>query len=80
MIFGVGGVGRIDLDAAVVAQRRIDRQPPRRGLDHEPLQPFVGHEIEQRRGGDQIDRAVERGFEVAVEIDRHGGDVDVRRG
>jgi len=54
----VSDIGRGHLDPSVVAQRRIDRQAPRCGLDREPLKPFVRDEIEQRRSRDQIDRTV----------------------
>ena len=64
------------IDAPVIAQRRIKRNRARRDLDREPVQPVLGDEIEQRRGRDQIDRPIERGFEIAVEIERDGGRSD----
>ena len=63
-------IGGRDRDPPVVAQRRINRHRSRRDLDRQPLQPEFGDEIEQRRGGDQIDRPVERGFEIAIEVER----------
>ena len=63
-------IGWADLDPAVIAQRRIDRDRSRKGLDGQSIKPSLRYQIEQRRRGDQIDRPVERGFEVVVEIDR----------
>ena len=60
---GSGGVKR---DPAVIAQRRVKRDRARGDRDREPVQPGFGDEIEQGRGRDQIDRPVERGFEIAA--------------
>jgi hypothetical protein len=54
----------------VVGKRCIDRQPPCRGLDREPFEPFGRHQVEQSRGGDELQRPVEGDFKVTGEIDR----------
>ncbi len=66
-------IGRREFDPSVIAQRRVKRDRARGDLDREPVQPGLRDEIEQRRGGDQIDRPVKRGFEIAVEVERDGG-------
>ena len=63
-------IGWREFRAPVIAQRGVKRDRARGDLDHEPVQPRFGDEIEQGRGRDQIDRPVERGFEIAVEIER----------
>jgi hypothetical protein len=55
-------LGRIEARAPVIGQCGIDRQPPRCRLDSKPLQPLRRHEIEQGRGGDQIQSPVEGQF------------------
>src|SRR6266566_7980136 len=42
----------------------------RRGFHDETLQPCIGNEVEQRRRGDEIDRPVERRFEVPDQVER----------
>ena len=61
-------IGRSEFDAAVVTERGVERDRARGDLDRQPFEPRVGHQIEQRRGGDKIDRPIERGFQVAIEI------------
>ena len=76
---GIERIDRIERRKTVIAERRIDRQAARRALGHQPVEPVMRHQIEQRRGGDQLDRPVERGLEVARKIDRHGRHRQVRR-
>ena len=64
-------VGGTEFDPSVVAQCRIDRDFSRRDLDRQPFEPSRRDEIEQRRRGDQIDWPVERGFKIAIEIERN---------
>jgi hypothetical protein len=68
----------VEFNAAVITQRRIDRDRARQSLDHQSLEPSLRNQIEQRRRGDQIDRPVERRFEIMIEIDRHRIDRDAR--
>src|SRR5262249_57958322 len=65
---------RLDRDAAVIAERGVDRQPPRRRLDDEAVEPFGGDEIEQRGRRDKIERPLERKLEIASKIDGLGDD------
>ncbi len=67
-------IGGLDRDVIIVGQGDVDRQPPRRGFHDETLQPCIGNEVEQRRRGDEIDRPVERRFEVPDQIDRSRAD------
>src|SRR5262249_42449753 len=50
-----------------------------RHFDNEAIEPFGRNKVEQRRCGDEIERAIEGEFEVAREIERRGRDVDVGR-
>ena len=68
--FGVERIARLKRGAAVIAERRIDRQPASRGLDRQPFEPWFGNQIEQRRAGDEIERPVEHELEIAGKIDR----------
>src|SRR5712692_3657818 len=77
--FAIGKAAGLRGGAAVVRQRRIDREPTRGRLDDQAIEPFRRNEVEQRRGCNEIDRAVEREFEVADEIDRLGNDGEARR-
>ena len=72
-------IGRLDRDAAVAGERRIDRQPARSSLDHETFEPFERDQIEQRRRGDEIERRCERELEIPHEIDRPAEDGHVWR-
>ena len=65
-------IGGREFDAAIIAQRCIDRQRARGDIARKAIQPGFGDEIEQGRGRDQVDRAVERRFEIAAEIERNG--------
>ena len=67
---GIEAMRRIERDPPVITERGIDRQPARRRFDQQALEPILRHEIEQRRRRDQIDRTVERKFEIAHQIDR----------
>src|SRR5262249_22521670 len=65
--------------AAGVGQRCIGRQPARRDLDSEALEPCGRNKVEQRGRGEEIEWTIEGEFEVAREIERRGRDGDVRR-
>ena len=71
MIAASPGSARVKRDAAIVGQRRIERNCARCDLDDEPSEPVVGYEIKQCRSGDQIHRPIERGLEIAVKVERH---------
>src|SRR5215831_6050811 len=77
--FDIEALWRRGDSAAVVGQRRIERQPSRRDFDNEAIEPFARNEVEQRRRGDEIERAIEGELEVAREIDESGRDGHVRR-
>ena len=51
---------RRQADAAVIAQRRIERTPADREHRDQPLQPVDRHEIEQRRRGHEVGVVGER--------------------
>ena len=76
---GIEGRRRLGDGAAVIGERGVDRQPPRRRFDDEAIEPFGRNKVEQRRCRDQIERTVERKLEIAGEIDRPGDDGQVRR-
>src|SRR5712691_11076116 len=63
-------LARLDDGAAIVSERGVDRQSPRRRLDDEAIEPFGRNEIEQRRRDDEVERTLERELEIAHEIDR----------
>ena len=65
----VGEIG-LECETAVEAQGRIERQPARGKLGDQALQPGRRDEVEQARSHDEIDRPVERKFEIAGEIER----------
>ena len=69
---------RLDDGTAVIAERGVDRQPPRRRLDDEAIEPFGRDQVEQRRRGDEIKRAFERKLEIARKIDGFCDDGDKR--
>ena len=76
---GTALIDGIERRQPVIAQRRIERQPPRCRLGREALEPLVRHEIEQRRCGDQLNRPIQRRLQVTRKIDRDGrcGEVTV---
>ena len=77
--FGIEDCTRIGDGAAVIGERRVNRQPPRRRFDDQAIEPIGRNEVEQRRCGDQVERAIERQFEIAGEIDRPGDDAHLRQ-
>ena len=77
--FGIERIARLGDRAAVIGQRRVDRQTARRRFDDEAIEPSSRNKIEQRRSGDEVERPIKRQFEIAREIDRPGHNVEVGR-
>jgi hypothetical protein len=65
----IQGVGRRQRDAPVKAQSGVEGEIARGDLGHQPLNPLRRGKVEEGRGRDQIDRSVERRFEVTGKID-----------
>src|SRR5947209_9177443 len=69
---------RADRDASIIGQGSVERYCARCDFGDEALQPILRYEVEQRRCGDEIDRSVERGFQVVLKIERRGRKTDAR--
>ena len=70
-------IGRGQVNAAIIGQRRVDRQRARGDMAGKAIQPVFGDEIEQGRDRDQVFCAVERRCEIAAEIERNGIQPDI---
>src|SRR5436190_13281294 len=70
---------RLNFNCTVIRKRGIDRQPPRRRLGDETLEPLRGYKIEQSGRGDEVERSFQRKFEIADEIHGFSQHGDARR-